>query len=241
MALPVMARPADESSDSARSSSVSEDEDLPLAIPERPWSPSVPAALTTQATRRHNIRVRREEQLEDVNSARETQPSLRREVPPPLGPPTPALQNSPFLAKTKPPSPPQSNSFAFGGFVSDVVGLPSSSFSDEDSKVSCLFSYNRLNCDVIMRYRLMSSRRIFLLVRPRYDGTRVLTPSYHPHILLKYRRHHQRMRTHLHQVAGKTSHRLVVPPPVREVPSAMALWIIAPQAFLLTRRHLRSP
>lgn len=143
IAFPATAGPADETSDSARSSSFSEDEDLPLAVPERPWSPSVPAALTTQAARRHNIRVRREEQTENANSTRETQPSLRAEVPPPLGSPTPALQNPPFLAKTKPPTRPESNPFAFGGSVSDVVVLPSSSFSDEDSKVSCLFPYNR--------------------------------------------------------------------------------------------------
>lgn len=143
MTLPATARPADETSDSARSSSHSEDEDLPLAVPERPWSPSVPAALTTQAARRHNIRVRREEQNQNANSTRE--PHLRAEVPPPLVSPTPALQNPPFLAKTKPPTRSESNPFAFGCSVSDVVVLPSSSFSDEDSKVSCLFPYSRFD------------------------------------------------------------------------------------------------
>jgi len=131
-------RPADETSDSGHSSSSSEDGNPPLPPPERPWSPSVPAALTTQASRRHNIRGRRAERPKNASSPRATQPST--EVPRPPSSPTLAPMISPSIAKIKFPTKPESSTPVPGSFASDVVGLPSS-FS-EDSKVSCLFLYS---------------------------------------------------------------------------------------------------
>ena len=140
-ALPATTRSADETSDSGHSSSSSEDGNPPLPPPERPWSPSVPAALTTQASRRHNIRGRRAERPENASSPRATQHST--ELPRPPSSPTPAPMTSPSLAKIKFPTKLESNKS--GSFMSDVIGLPSSSFSDEDSKVSCLFLHNHFD------------------------------------------------------------------------------------------------
>jgi hypothetical protein len=58
--------------------------------------------------------------------------------------------------------------------------------------------------------------------------------------MLKYRHHHQPMRTHLHQFSRRNIHRLTDPPLVREVHSAMALWKITLQAPLLTHHHQSS-
>jgi hypothetical protein len=135
IALPAVAGPSDETSESARSRSDSEDGNPFLPAPERPWSPSVPAALSTLALRRYNIAARRAEQTENANSSSETQPSLSTEVSPQPGTPTPPTPASP--AKTKPAT--KSNTFVPSGFVSGI-GLPLSSFFDEDSKVSGLFT-----------------------------------------------------------------------------------------------------
>lgn len=135
-ALTTAARPADETSESANSTSITEDGNPPAPAPERPWSPSVPVALSTQASRRYNIRDRRAEQPENANSASETQPSLRIEAPPPRNSPAPSPQTLPSPAKIRPPTKPKSNSIVHGGFGSDVVPS-SSSFSDEENKVSC--------------------------------------------------------------------------------------------------------
>ena len=140
--LPATTRPADETSDSGHSSSSSEDES-PLPPPERPWSPSVPAALTTQASRRHNIRGRRTERPDNARSPRVIQSST--EAPRPPSHPTPAPMTSPSLANTKFPTKPESNTPVPGSFVSDVSGHAPSSFSDEDSKVSCLFSHSHFD------------------------------------------------------------------------------------------------
>ena len=142
-ALPATTRPADETSDSGHSSSDSEDGNPPLPPPERPWSPSVPAALTTRASRRHNIRGRRAERPENSSSPRATQPST--EVPRPPSSPAPAPMTPQSLAKIKFPTKLESSTSVPGSFVSDVVGLPSSSFSDEDNKVSCLFLHSHFD------------------------------------------------------------------------------------------------
>jgi hypothetical protein len=138
--LPATTRPADDTSDSEHSSSDSEDGNPPLPPPERPWSPSVPAALTTQASRRHNIRGRRAERPENSSSTRATQPST--EVPRPPSSPAPAPMTPQSLVKIKFPTKPESSTSVPGSFVPDVVGLPSSSSSDEDSKVSCLLLHS---------------------------------------------------------------------------------------------------
>jgi hypothetical protein len=136
-ALPAVAGPSDETSESAHSPSDSEDGNPFLPAPERPWSPSVPAALSTLALRRYNIAARRAEQHENANSSSETQPSLSTEVSPQPGTPTPTPPTPVSPAKTKPAT--KSNSFVPSGFVPGV-GLPLSSFFDEDSKVSGLFT-----------------------------------------------------------------------------------------------------
>lgn len=141
--LPATTRLADETSDSGHSSSSSEDEGPPLPPPERPWSPSVPAALTTQASRRHNIRGRRTERPDNASRPRTIQPS--KEVPRPPSPPTPAPMTSTSLAKIKFPTKSESNTPVPGSFVSDVIGHPPSSFSDEDSKVCCLFLHGHFD------------------------------------------------------------------------------------------------
>ena len=136
-ALPAAAGPSDETPEFAHSPSNSEDRNPPLPVPERPWSPSVPAALSTLTLRRYNIAAHRTEQPENGNSSSEIQPSISTEVSAHTCPPTPPTPASP--AKAKPPT--KSNSFVPGGFGSGVTGLPpSSSFSDEDSKVSGLFT-----------------------------------------------------------------------------------------------------
>ncbi len=134
-ALAAAAGPSDEISESAHSSSDSGVGNPPLPAPERPWSPSVPAALSTLSLPRYNIAACRAERPENANSSSETQPSFSTEVSPqpatPTPTPTPPTPASP--AKTNPPT--KSNSFVPGGFVTGI-GLPPSSFSDEDSKVS---------------------------------------------------------------------------------------------------------
>jgi len=137
IALPAAAGPSDETSESTHSPSDSEDGNLFLPAPERPWSPSVPDALSTLALRRYNIAARRAEQPEKANSSSETQPSLSTEVSPQPDTPTPTPPTPASPAKTKPAT--KSNSFVPSGFVSGF-GLPPSSFSDEDSKVSGLFA-----------------------------------------------------------------------------------------------------
>jgi hypothetical protein len=136
-ALPATAGPSDETSESTHSPSDSEDETPFLPAPERPWSPSVPAASSTLALRRYNIAARRAEQPESANSSSETQPSLSTEVSPQPGTPTPTPPTPASPAKTKPAT--KSHSFVARGFLSGV-GLPLSSFSDEDSKVSGVFT-----------------------------------------------------------------------------------------------------
>lgn len=135
IALPAAAGSSDVTSESAHSPSDSEDGDPPLPAPERPWSPSVPAASSTLALRRYNIASRRAEQPENGNSSSETQPSLSTEVTPQPGTATPTPPISATTTKTNPAI--KSNSFVPSDFVSGV-GLPSSSLSDEDSKVSGL-------------------------------------------------------------------------------------------------------
>lgn len=137
IALPAAAGPSDDTSESAHSPSNSEDGSSSLHAPERPWSPSVPAASSTLALRRYNIAARRAEQPEKANSSSETQPSLSTEVSPQPGTPTPTPPTPVSPAKSKPAT--GSNSLVPSGFVSGV-GLPLSSFYDEDSKVSGLFT-----------------------------------------------------------------------------------------------------
>lgn len=136
IALPAAAGPSDETSESAHTPSDSEDGNPPLPAPERPWSPSVPAASSTLALRRYNIAARRAEQPENANSSSETQPSLSAEVSPQPGTPTPTPPTPASPTKAKPAT--NSNPFTFSGFVSGI-GQPSS-FSDEDSKVTDLFT-----------------------------------------------------------------------------------------------------
>lgn len=136
-ALPAAAGPSDETSESAHSSTDSEDGNPFLPAPERPWSPSVPAASSTLALRRYNVAARRAEQPENANSSSETQPSLSTEVSPQPSTPTPTPPTPASPAKTKPAT--KSNTFVPSGFVPGV-GLPPPSFSDEDSKVSGLFT-----------------------------------------------------------------------------------------------------
>ena len=130
----------DETSESANSPGVTDDGNSPFLAPERPWSPSVPAALTTQASRRHNIRIHRPEQPEITNGSSETQPGNA-----PLSPnsPTPVPMTPLSPAKVSLPTKPRSSSFIPGGFVSDAIGQPPSSFSNEDNKVSYM-SYNTI-------------------------------------------------------------------------------------------------
>jgi hypothetical protein len=137
--LPAAAGPSDETSEFAHSPSNSEDGNPPLPVPERPWSPSVPAALSTLTLRRYNIAARRTEQHENGNCSSEIQPSISTEVSAHACTPTPTPPTPASPAKAKPPT--KSNSFVPGGFGSGVAGLPpSSSFFDEDSKVSGLFT-----------------------------------------------------------------------------------------------------
>lgn len=166
-ALPAVAGASDETSESAHSPSDSEDGNSPAPAPERPWSPSVPAALSTRASRRYNNAGRRAEQLENGNSSSETQPSLSTEVSARPGTPGLTLTSPPSPSKTKPPKA-KSNSFVPGGSVLGIVGLPpSSSFSDEDSKVSGLFTAQQFRLNRCQRsYRLVSSRRKFPLLHP---------------------------------------------------------------------------
>jgi len=200
-ALPAVAGPSDETSESTHPPSDSEDGNPPVPAPERPWSPSVPAALSTLASRRHNNASRKAEQPENANSSSETQPSLCTEVTPRPGTPTPTPPTPPSPAKAK-PARTKSNSFVPGSFVSGLTGLPpSSSFSDEDSKVSGLFTAQQFRLNGCQHsYRLVSYRRIFPLLHPRYSDCHVLTPSYHTYTLLKYLHHLQPWHTHLHRV-----------------------------------------
>ena len=141
-ALPAAAGPADETSESAHFPSDSEDGKPFLPAPERPWSPSVPAALSTLTLRRYNIAAYRAEQPENANSSSETQPSLSTEVSPQPDTPTPTPPTPASPAKTKPAL--KSNSFVPSGFVSGV-GLHPLSSSDEDSKVSGYSQHNNID------------------------------------------------------------------------------------------------
>jgi hypothetical protein len=139
IALPMAAEPSDESSESTRSPSDSEDGNPFLPAPERPWSPSVPAASSTLALRRYNIAARRAEaeQPDHANGSSETQPSLSTEISPQPG--TPTLTTPTPASPSKIKSATKWNPFVPGGFVSGV-GMPPSSFTDEDSKVSGVFT-----------------------------------------------------------------------------------------------------
>lgn len=163
-ALPAVAGPSDETSESAHSPSDSEDGNPPGSAPERPWSPSVPAALSTLASRRYNNAGRKAEKSDNANSASDTQPSLGTEVYPRPGTPTLA---STFPSKTKPLKA-RSKSFVSGGSVPGIVGLPpSSSFPDEDSKVSGLFTAQQFQLNRCQRsHRLASFRREIHLFQP---------------------------------------------------------------------------
>jgi hypothetical protein len=202
-ALPAVVAPSDETSESAHSPSDSEDGNPPVPAPERPWSPSVPAALSTLASRRHNNARRKAEQPENANSSSETQPSLCTEVTPRPGTPTPTPLTPPSPVRTR-SARTKSNSFVPGGFVSGLMGPglpPPSSFFDEDSKVSGLFTAQQFRLNGCQHsYRLVSYRRIFPLPHPRHSGFHALTPTYRPYALLKYPHHLQPWRTHLHRV-----------------------------------------
>lgn len=197
-ALPAVAGPSDETSDSAHSPSDSEDGNPAAPAPERPWSPSVPAALST---RRHNGSRRKAEQPENANSSSETQPSLCTEVTPRPGTPTPTPLTPPSPARTR-PARTKSSTFVPGGFVTGISGLPpSSSFSDEDSKVSGLFTAQQFRLNGCQRsYRLVSYRRGFPLLCPRHGGFHALAPSYRPYALLKYPHYLQPWRAHLRRL-----------------------------------------
>ncbi|KAI9511358.1 hypothetical protein F5148DRAFT_359622 [Russula earlei] len=138
IALPVTTRLSDETSESANSVSVTEDGNPPVLVPERPWSPSVPAALSTQPSRRHNIKGQRAELLEDANSSSETQPSLRTKLPPSSTSSSPVPPTPPSPTKIRLPAKPRSSSFVPGSFVSDITNQPPFAFSDEDTKTNIL-------------------------------------------------------------------------------------------------------
>lgn len=135
-------RPVDGTSESESSSSDTEDKDPLIPAPERPWSPSVPAALSTKTSRRHNIRTRRAEQLDNANGTSHTQPGLSTELLPQPSSPTSTTPLTPLSpSKTGLPTGPKSkvtNPFISGGVLTDFVGQPSSPpVSNEDHKVPC--------------------------------------------------------------------------------------------------------
>jgi hypothetical protein len=134
--LSTTVRPVDETSESASSSSDTEDRDPPVLAPERPWSPSVPAALSTRPLRRHNIRNRRTEQADTANGTTHRQPSLSTQLRHKPSSPTHASPTPLSPSKTGPSTSPKSNvtsPFVSGGFVTGFAGRPfSPPISDED-------------------------------------------------------------------------------------------------------------
>ncbi|KAH8991085.1 hypothetical protein EDB86DRAFT_1636991 [Lactarius hatsudake] len=115
-----------------------EDQKLVIATPERPWSPSVPAALTTQGLSRRRTRDRETEKLDNARCASQTKSTLLTETPP-SSTPTPAPPTFPpdgngFPAKLEPTF---ATSFSAGSPMTVFVGkLSNHPSSDEDNKVS---------------------------------------------------------------------------------------------------------
>ncbi|KAI0253798.1 hypothetical protein BJV78DRAFT_131078 [Lactifluus subvellereus] len=140
--LPTTVRPVDGTSESESSSSDTEDRDPLVLAPERPWSPSVPAALSTQTSRRRNTRTRKAEQPDNANGTSHTQPGLSTEHLPQPSSPTSAPPTPPSLSKTGLPTGPKSkvtNPFISGGLLTDFVGQPSSPpVLDGDHKIETL-------------------------------------------------------------------------------------------------------
>lgn len=136
-ALLVTPRPVDENSEGADSSDSNEDQKAVLATPERPWSPSVPAALTTQGLGRRRTKTRETERPDNVRGASQTKSNLLMETPPSSSP-TPAPSTSPpddneFSTRLEPIF---ATSFATGSPMTAFVGkLYNHSPSDEDNQV----------------------------------------------------------------------------------------------------------
>ncbi len=98
-----------------------------MATPERPWSPSVPAALTTQGLVRRRTKDRETEKQDNVG-ARQTKSSSPTPAPP-ISPP----HHNGFSTKLEPAF---ATSFASGCPMPAVPGKPSNHPSpDEDNKV----------------------------------------------------------------------------------------------------------
>ncbi|KAI0261072.1 hypothetical protein BC834DRAFT_1035067 [Gloeopeniophorella convolvens] len=135
VALPVSVKHVDEIHEAAASSSSSEDLDSkPLPrVPERPWSPSVPAASSILSRKRLSVdRVKSEQRGSVVESnqakhAAEPPASPPRPpaptVTPPPAPPSPSAKVEPPAPIVK-PKPKFVNPFVSGGFMTDFVGKP---------------------------------------------------------------------------------------------------------------------
>ncbi|KAH9048258.1 hypothetical protein EDB84DRAFT_295985 [Lactarius hengduanensis] len=130
-------RPVDDNSEGADSSDPNEDQKPVIVTPERPWSPSVPAALTTQGLSRRRTRDRETEKLDNARCASQTKSTLLTETPP-SSTPTPAPPTSPpddngFSAKLEPTF---ATSFSAGSPMTAFVGkLSNHPSSDDDNKV----------------------------------------------------------------------------------------------------------
>lgn len=130
VALVAPQRPVDENSEGADSSDSNEDQKPVMATPERPWSPSVPAALTTQGLCRRRTKVLKTEKLDNARGPYQTKSNLMET--PPSSSPTPAPQTSPpdngFSTKLEPTS--FATSSPMTPFVSKFSNHPS-----DDNKV----------------------------------------------------------------------------------------------------------
>src|SRR6266702_3305891 len=135
-ALLATPRPVDENSEGADSSDSNEDQRPVIATPERPWSPSVPAALTTQGLGRRRTKDRETEKPDSARGTSQTKSTLLMETPPSSSP-TPAPPTSPpddngFSMKLEPTF---ATSFTTGSPMTAFVGKLSNHPSDEDNKV----------------------------------------------------------------------------------------------------------
>ena len=134
-ALLATQRPVDENCEGADSSDSYEDQKPVIATPERPWSPSVPAALTTQGLCRRRTKVRKTQKLDNANGPSHMKSNFMQT--PPLSSPTPAPPTSPpddsgFSTKREPTF---ATSSSTGSPMTAFVGKPSDYPSDEGNQV----------------------------------------------------------------------------------------------------------
>ncbi|KAN0130364.1 hypothetical protein V8E53_011765 [Lactarius tabidus] len=137
----------DGNSEGADSSDPDEDQKPVIATPERPWSPSVPAALTTQGLCRRRTKDRETEKSENAKGPGQTKSTLLTEAPssssPTPAPPTSPSDDNVFPMKLEPTL---VTALTNGGPLTAFLGKLSNHLSsDADNKMPHQTSTHRTN------------------------------------------------------------------------------------------------